>query len=336
MNGLGGETGPGGRAGGGALTALATRLPGARVAVLGDVMLDEYLWGTARAAPVAGSAPVIHLSQRRAAPGGAANVAAGIIGLGGLVRLGGVLGTDTNGAVLADTLRAGGVATDGLLTVEGRPTTTKNRILTGDKEMLRLDIEDPTPLGQRTEAKLLSWLEANLPIVGAVVLSDYAKGTITEPLARAAIGAAMRRDVPVVVDPKATDFTHYRGATVITPTVREAERACWIDIVDEASLHRAATALMTQLDGTAVLITRGRDGMSLFGPHADPVHIAPTNGKALDATGAGDTVAAAIALSLAAGGDLLDAVRLATLAAGVVVGKFGTAVATLDDVMAAI
>jgi rfaE bifunctional protein kinase chain/domain len=317
------------------LDQLAARLSGRAVLVLGDVMLDEYLWGDARSALPAGTPPVVKLSRRSAAPGGAANVAAGIVGLGGLVRLCGVVGADANGVRLAETLWDRGVATEGLIKVPGRPTTTKNRIVAAGAHVLRLDIEDTTPMSPATEATLGAWVEARFPGVGGAVVSDYGKGAVTAALARATIDAARRHGVPVVIDPKAADFAHYRGATLVTPTIHEAERACWIDIVDEASLTRAATSLMTQLEGGAVLITRGSDGMSLFAPHAEPVHIASEGGRALDATGAGDTVVEALALGLAAGGDLVEAARLATRAAAVVVSRFGTATVSLDDLTVA-
>jgi rfaE bifunctional protein kinase chain/domain len=317
------------------LAALAARLPGGVVMVVGDVMLDEYLWGDARTPPDA-TTPVVHLSRRHASPGGAANAAAGIVALGGRVYLGGVLGTDANGTRLAETLRARGIATDGLMPVDGRPTTTKHRIIAGGHVAMRLDIEDPTPICANTEATLMAWVEAHLETVAAVVVSDYGKGAVTETVARATIDTARRLGVPVIVDPKASDFARYRGATVVTPTVHELERACGVEIVDDTSLDRAVVSVLSHLDGTDVLLTRGGDGMSLFGAHTEPVHILPEGGLATDATGAGDTVAAVVAMCLGAGSTLVEAARLAALAAGVVIGKLGTAQVTMQELIAAV
>jgi rfaE bifunctional protein kinase chain/domain len=315
----------------GRLVSLVDRLSGLRVLVVGDVMLDQFIWCEAHAS-APGSVPEIREVRRAVTPGGAANTAAVIAAIGGRVCLGGVVGADEPGVRLAEELRARGVAATGLVAMQGRPTTTKTRTIVGADEQERVDVEDTSPVGTSLEAELTEWVRTNLLSVDAVVIPDYAKGVVTKALAAAVIGAARQLGLPVVVDPKASDFGRYRGATVVTPSVAEAERASAVQFDDEVAMRRGVRILRAALGGSALLLTRGGDGMSLFGSADEEMHIVPAATTVVDATGAGDTVAAVVALCLAAGSDFADAAHLASVAAGVVIGKFGTATVTATEI----
>jgi rfaE bifunctional protein kinase chain/domain len=315
----------------GRLVSLVDRLSGLRVLVVGDVMLDQFIWCEAHASSP-GSVPEIQEVRRAVTPGGAANTAAVIAAMGGRVCLGGVVGADEPGVRLAEELRARGVAATGLVALQGRPTTTKTRTAVGAEEQERTDVEYTAPAGARVEAALIEWVETNLLSVDAVVVSDYAKGVVTKELAAAVIGTARRLGLPVVVDPKASDFGRYKEATVVTPSVAEAERASGFQFDDEVALRRGVRILRAALGGSALLLTRGGDGMSLFDSAEEGMHVMPATTTVVDATGAGDAVVAALALCLAAGSDLADAAHLASLAAAVVIGKFGTATVTATEI----
>jgi D-beta-D-heptose 7-phosphate kinase/D-beta-D-heptose 1-phosphate adenosyltransferase len=304
--------------------------------VVGDLMLDEYIWGDVRRISPEAPVPVVEVGRLTSVPGGAANAALGIVALGGKATLGGLVGADGAAARLREALKDRGIGSDGLMVNPDRPTTTKSRIVAGSQQVVRADVESRDPPDGALEEDLLRWIEKEAAAADAVIVSDYAKGVVTARLAQGAIAAANARHIPVVVDPKGIDFSKYRGATVVTPNLSEAERVAGMTIGDEQSLYLAGQALAVQLGESAVLVTRGAQGMSLFRPETNshPVHIAAAARNVFDVTGAGDTVAAAVALSLASGASLADAARLATVAAGIVIGKVGTSPVTLDELLA--
>lgn len=308
---------------------------GTRVLIVGDVMLDEYVWGDVTRVSPEAPIPVVDVNRTSRVPGGSANTAAGVVALGGTALLAGVVGIDNSAEGLRDQLRGRHIATDGLVSDGSRPTTTKTRVLAGSQHVVRLDSESRDELVAGVEADLLDWALGHLPGAGAVVLSDYAKGVVSPRVAREVITLARARRVPVVVDPKGRDFTRYRGATVITPNVREAEEATGIAVRGDADVRRVGRALLELLGEGAVLLTRGPCGMSLFssGGPAEPVHIPAVARQVFDVTGAGDTVVATLALALANRVPLVDAARLATLAAGLVVGKVGTSTVTAVELL---
>lgn len=316
------------------IESMVARFGGATVLIVGDLMLDEYVWGDVRRISPEAPVPVIEVAGQSAVPGGAANAAAGIVALGGKVALGGVVGRDAAAECLRARLEERGLATDGILSDGTRPTTTKTRIVAGFQQVVRADKESCTPLSPSIETDLSEWARCHLSSARAVVISDYAKGAISTRLAQDLITAASARRIPVVVDTKGVDYAKYRGATVLTPNLEEAGRAAGLVIADEGDLCRAGRALVARLGGASLLITRGAQGMSLFtsdpgsDPGADPLHIEATARQVFDVIGAGDTVASSLALALASGASLLDAAHLATMAAGVVVGKVGTSTVT--------
>ncbi len=316
------------------LRELAAALPGKRVLVAGDVMLDEYVWGEVRRISPEAPVPVVAVRRRTSVPGGAANSALNVASLGGRVVLGGILGEDPAADRLAAALRQRGVAGDGLLVDRERVTTTKTRIIAQNQQVARVDEEQHAAPPGELEARLLRWVEDRLPAVDACLLSDYAKGVVTPRFAGHLIGLARRAGKPVVVDPKGTDYAKYRGATVVKPNLREAQLVCHHEPDRPARLPELGRQLLDILDGSAVLLTRGPEGMSLFVRGAEPVHIAPVARDVFDVTGAGDTVVATLALALAAGAPLEQAAALANRAAGIVVAKVGTAQVTLEELLA--
>lgn len=306
-----------------------------RVLVVGDLMLDEFLWGrVARISPEA-PVPVVEVTAQSFHVGGAGNVAANVRALGGSAALSGVLGMDPAGEKVRHSLDATGV--EALLVVdEGRPTTVKTRIIAHHQQVVRADRERADDVSAEVEGQILEHVRRVLPSCGAVVVSDYQKGVVTAQVMRAVVSLARRRGVPVLVDPKVRHFPLYRGAALVTPNTTEAEQATGIRIRSDEDLEDAGARILRQLRCGAVLVTRGEQGMTLFQRDGASVHIPTAAREVYDVTGAGDTVIAAVGLAVAAGATLLEAAALANLAAGVVVGKLGTATAAPDEVLAAI
>jgi D-beta-D-heptose 7-phosphate kinase/D-beta-D-heptose 1-phosphate adenosyltransferase len=310
-------------------------LPGKRVLVVGDVILDEYVWGEVRRISPEAPVPVVDIRSHSHVPGGAGNAAANVVSLGGTALLGGVVGEDAAADSLVEALRQGGVDAGGLVREAGRQTTTKTRVIAHSQHVVRFDREHKAALSAAAEEALLRWVDRQLGEVDACVLSDYAKGAVTDRVAAHVLAGARRAGKPVVVDPKATDYAKYRGATVLKPNLAEAERFLRQEIRDADGLLEAGRCLVGALDGSAVLITRGAEGMSLFRRGAPPLHVPAVARHVFDVTGAGDTVISTLALALAAGAPPEQAVALANLAAGVAVGKVGTARVTLAELRAA-
>lgn len=300
----------------------------ARVLVAGDVMLDQYWQGaTQRISPEA-PVPVVRIEDETVRAGGAGNVALNITALGGRVILMGVVGEDAAGRQLERLLQASGVACR--LHRQAPRTITKLRVLSRHQQLIRLDFEDD--ISGIDFGGFIDDYARHLAQVDCVVLSDYAKGTLA-PVAEL-IRLARARKLPVVIDPKGADFSRYAGASVLTPNLREFEAVVG-SCANEAELIRRGEALRAQLDLDALLITRGEQGMSLL-ERGQPVrHFAAKAREVYDVTGAGDTVVAVLSAGLAVGSRLADAVALANIAAGVVVGKVGTATASVEEIAAA-
>jgi rfaE bifunctional protein kinase chain/domain len=310
----------------------AERLRGARVLVLGDLMLDEYLWGDVHRISPEAPVPVVAIQRTSHVAGGAANVAVGVRALDGTARLGGVVGDDAAGRALRGELEPG-IDLAGIYTDPDRRTTTKTRVIAHAQQMLRTDVEDTRPVGEAAGGHLLGWLREAVADADALVVSDYMKGAITEPVAREVMAIASAAGVPTVVDSKARDYARWRGATVLTPNQHDAGRAANVDVDSEEALEHAVGRLQEICgQSTAVLVTRGSSGMTLFGRDGNaPVHVHAEARDVYDVTGAGDTVVAVLAVALGRGLDLEEAVRLANRAAGIVVGKLGTSTVSVDE-----
>ena len=314
---------------------LLAAMEGRRVLVVGDVMLDEFLWGrVARISPEA-PVPVVEITSQTFRLGGAANVACNVRSLGGRAVVAGVVGRDPAGDRLRDALVLGGVE-DALADDDGRPTTHKTRIIAHHQQVVRADREETGEIGTAVEDALGDALRHSARGVAAIILSDYQKGVVTPRLMKKVLDAARREGVPLLVDPKVRHFALYRGAAVVTPNQMEAEQATGVRIRDTAGLHEAGRMILKTLRCRAVVITRGEHGLALFEQDRKPVEIATAAQQVFDVTGAGDTVIASLALALAAGATLPEAAMLANYAAGVVVGKIGTATVLPEEVLAAI
>ena len=295
------------------------RLDKAQVLVVGDLMLDRYWHGpTSRISPEA-PVPVVKVNQREDRPGGAANVALNITALGGGVSLIGIVGQDEAGQALQQQLESAQVNCR-FCTSDREPTITKLRVLSRHQQLIRLDFEER--FSAEHSAALLQQVESLLGNVSALVLSDYDKGTLSDP--QRLIGVARKMGVPVLVDPKGTDFERYRGATLLTPNMGEFEAVVG-RCLSEQELVEKAQLLVEQLDLEALLVTRSEQGMTLIKPGQNEVHFPAHAREVYDVTGAGDTVISTLATALAAGETLEVATGLANIAAGIVVGKLGTA-----------
>lgn len=315
---------------------LVARLRRARVLVIGDLILDEFLWGeVSRISPEA-PVPVVWQRSHSVMPGGAGNVAQNIAALGGRVSVAGVVGADAEGRTLVALLRAKGVVTGGVVTVTERPSTVKTRVIAHHQQVVRIDREECAPLNARAHARLAACLRRGVDQVDAVILEDYGKGVVTPDLVRSVVRDARRRGIIVAVDPKEDHFPLYKRVDVLTPNRMEAEGATGIRILDDRSLRRAGATLLRQLQCRAVLITLGEGGMQLFERSGAVTHIPTAAQEVFDVSGAGDTVVAVLTMALAAGVAMRDAAALANAAAGVVVGKVGIAVASPDELAAAV
>jgi D-beta-D-heptose 7-phosphate kinase/D-beta-D-heptose 1-phosphate adenosyltransferase len=307
-----------------------------QVLIVGDLMLDEFIWGrVARISPEA-PVPIVEVTSQSFHLGGAGNVASNVRALGGRALLAGVIGGDAAGAKVRDALAAAGV--EALLAVSdgGRPTTMKTRIIAHQQQVVRADREQADDIPDALEHALIESVRRALGSCSALVLSDYQKGVLTPRVMKAVLALARRRGLPVLVDPKVRRFALYRRVTLVTPNQLEAEQVTGIRIRGEAELAAAGKRILELIDCSAVLITRGEHGMSLFQRAARALHVPTAAREVFDVTGAGDTVIATLALALPAGARLAEAAMLANCAAGVVVGKIGTAVATPPEVLAAV
>lgn len=317
-------------------TALLKKMRGRRVLVLGDIMLDEFIWGrVGRISPEA-PVPVVQVTGESFHLGGAGNVAANVRSLGGTPSLAGVIGRDDAGRRIEESLGDAGIASCLEISETGRPTTVKTRVIAHSQQVVRTDREEASDLPAQTEAALIEAVRRELPSAEALVISDYQKGAVTAPLLRKVLPLARRRRVPVLVDPKRRHFRLYRGVTLVTPNQVETEQATGIPLDGEEALVAAGRRILALLACRAALVTRGEHGMSLFERGEQPVHVPATAREVFDVTGAGDSVIATMALAIAAGATLPQAAALANCAAGVVVGKVGTAQATPQEVLAAL
>lgn len=304
----------------------------ARVTVVGDVMSDEYWWGECSRISPEAPVPVVLIDRTTTVPGGAANVAMGIVALGARARLIGVVGEDGPSRQLSEVLADNGIDASGLVTEKDRPTTTKTRILAGSQQVVRADTESTAPLGTDTCRRLLTRCREALPEANAVVLSDYAKGVVSREVAQGVIRSAREAGIPVVVDPKGVEYDRFQGAALVTPNAHEVERATGLDVRHERELQRAGWALTERTQGP-VLVTRGAQGMTLFDPARRESIDFPARPRAVfDVTGAGDTVVATMALSLGCDFGYEAGARLATAAAAAVISKVGTSTASLEDI----
>ncbi|MCI5148665.1 MAG: D-glycero-beta-D-manno-heptose-7-phosphate kinase [Candidatus Electrothrix sp. MAN1_4] len=302
-----------------------------RILVIGDVILDQFIWGNVSRISPEAPVPVVNVTREELLLGGSANVLRNIISLGGACALCGIIGDDPMGDELLALMEQVAAPVDGLITGE-RPTTIKTRVVAHGQQVVRYDREKAGIPSATTLGHMLQYLDEHLADFDAVIVSDYAKGVVSEqlmtPLHRLLkdVRCSTRRPIPLIVDPKPENLHRFAGATVITPNNFEASQISGIEIKDEDTLLAAAQQIREEISCEAVLITRGESGMALLEGENDELVTIPTmDQEVFDVTGAGDTVAATLALGLAAGCSMIDAAVLANHAAGIVVGKIGTA-----------
>ncbi|HWR97001.1 MAG TPA: D-glycero-beta-D-manno-heptose-7-phosphate kinase, partial [Candidatus Methanoperedens sp.] len=306
----------------------------ATILVVGDLMVDRYFAGSVRRISPEAPVPIVEVAQESQRCGGAANVARNAAGLGARVEVCGVVGEDAEGAWLRAELARCGIGVGGIVTDSGRPTSLKSRVVAHQQQVVRFDRERPGPLATPVRRRLAAAVAAAWERADATVVSDYGKGVVGRPLLEHLRALARRRRaVPVVVDPKSPRFELYRGAAVITPNLAEALAAAGAAGA-AGDVERAGAALARRAPGSAILVTRGEQGMSLFEPGRASLHLPTVAREVFDVTGAGDTVVGVLALALARGAALATAARLANLAAGIVVAEFGTVPVTRAQLLA--
>jgi rfaE bifunctional protein kinase chain/domain len=313
------------------------RLAGCKVAVLGDVMLDEYLFGEVNRISPEAPVPILRVVREQAVLGGAANVAANLKALGAEPLLIGTLQKDGAGERLQGLLGRLGISSSGLVLDASRPTTLKTRVIGQQQQMLRIDREEPGPPGAAILQELKDRLERILAEASVLVVSDYAKGTVNEPVMEVVRTLCAARNLPWIVDPKPAHKVLYRGATLMTPNTKETAELAQVPAKTDGEVMAAGRAVMAELGLQGLLVTRSERGMALFAPdgdHAAPWMIPTEAREVFDVSGAGDTVIAAFAAAVGAGADWREAAMLANAAAGVVVAKVGTATATPAEILA--
>ncbi|HVF58145.1 MAG TPA: D-glycero-beta-D-manno-heptose-7-phosphate kinase [Pyrinomonadaceae bacterium] len=316
---------------------IASRLRERTILVFGDVMLDEFVWGDVTRISPEAPVPVVEIRRESVRLGGAANVVANLLALGARSAVVGVVGEDAAGkSVVAELCKAGALrAGESLVTDSSRPTTLKTRIIAHNQLVVRADRERRTPVEAETEKRIARVLRELLREADALVVSDYDKGAVTPRVLGQVLPLALEAGIPVLIDPKIRNFDAYRPATLVTPNHHEALRVTNSeDDTDEGMAH-AAREILRRLGCASVLITRGEKGMMLLeGEGGEPVYVRTAAREVYDVTGAGDTVIATLAAAMSAGATLVEAATLANHAAGIVVGKLGTATATADELIA--
>jgi D-beta-D-heptose 7-phosphate kinase/D-beta-D-heptose 1-phosphate adenosyltransferase len=302
------------------------------ILVIGDLMVDQYIWGKVKRISPEAPVPVVEVTDENLLLGGAANVANNVISLGGKVFIAGTIGQDDLGKLLVNKFLEKGYSTDGIVVDGNRPTTVKTRVIAHSQQVVRFDREVKSDISKSTLSHIADYVKSCLPHIQGIIISDYSKGLITRKLVKTIVEIAGPKKF-IAVDPKTGHFGYYKNVGLITPNVNEASSGSGIEIVDEKTLIFAGKLLLKKLQCSAVIITRGDEGMSLFEKNGRITHIPTCAREVYDVTGAGDTVIAALSLSRAAGAKLSDAAIIANHAAGVVVGEVGTSVATQRSII---
>jgi D-beta-D-heptose 7-phosphate kinase/D-beta-D-heptose 1-phosphate adenosyltransferase len=318
------------------LVGWVEKLGNARVLCVGDVMLDQFVYGRVDRISPEAPIPILQVEREIGMLGGAGNVVRNVSALGGTPVLAAVIGDDTAGAEIKALLVEDKVAKGAVITHSARATGIKTRYLAGTQQMLRADREVAQPIDGKVAQKVIDSAKKALKTCGAVVISDYGKGVLVPDVIEAVIDAARARGCPVIVDPKGREYWRYQGADLVTPNRAELAEAVGHPINVESDIVDAAKSLVVEYDLGGVLVTRSQEGMTLLTNDGHVTHLAAEAREVYDVSGAGDTVVATIATAMAAGAPLLDAAALANVAAGIVVAKVGTAAAYASDIVAAL
>jgi D-beta-D-heptose 7-phosphate kinase/D-beta-D-heptose 1-phosphate adenosyltransferase len=319
------------------LTRLIPRFQKKNVLVLGDIMVDKFVWGkVSRISPEA-PVPVVEVTRESQTFGGAGNVANNLVSLGGDAYIVGVVGNDIEAELLKSEFKGRGIHTDNIVVDQSRPTTIKTRIIASHQQVVRVDREIKGDFAFDVEKKLIANIEEILPAVQAVIISDYGKGVINSSILKRAITIARKKGIPVTVDPKIEHFQRYKRVSCITPNMAEAIAGMrYRDVKTEEEVYELGQKILKKLNSDSVLITRSEKGMTLFQPGNKITHI-PTRAKEVfDVTGAGDTVISTFTLALAAKASLAEAAEISNFAAGIVVAKLGTATVSPQELHSAV
>ncbi|MBN2059733.1 MAG: D-glycero-beta-D-manno-heptose-7-phosphate kinase [Deltaproteobacteria bacterium] len=307
-----------------------------RILVIGDIMMDEYIWGeVSRISPEA-PIPVVEVKEETKMLGGAANVMHNIISLGGKSILCGVIGNDDTGKQILERIHDLGVVTDGIIIEANRLTSIKTRVVARNQQVVRVDRETRKEINQSSIEKFLGFIKNKINGIDAIIIADYGKGVISERLMKGLKKLISGNNIFLAVDPKTENFRYYKGIDIITPNHHEAGAFCRTVIDDDESLIKAGKTIIEKVRCKAVLITQGKDGMTLFGKDGEICHIPTVGRKVFDVSGAGDTVISTLCMGLAAGMDLESAAVIANFAAGIVVGEVGTSTVRAEELKKAI
>lgn len=324
------------------LKKILGRFDKARVLVIGDLILDEFIWGKADRISPEAPVPVVWAQSQSYMPGGASNVANNISSLGGRVSLCGVIGEDANGDILLEKLKNKGVDCGAVVVDAERPTTVKTRIIAAHQQMVRVDWEKTDKISTHITDMMARAVEKKIDQIDALVIEDYGKGVVTPALLKRVIRLARRHNKIITVDPKVEHFAYYKGVTAMTPNEKEASAGSGIKILTDADVDRAGWKLLKTLGCSGVLVTLGEKGMKLFsakggsasgGKNGSVVHIPTFAQEVFDVSGAGDTVISVFTLALASGVPMAEAAKISNVAAGIVVGKVGVAVVTRAEIL---
>ena len=310
------------------LTQYFQRFSRARILVIGDLILDHYVWGKVHRVSPEAPVPVVHVDSESYRMGGAANVYHNIMTLGGQAELCGVIGADQVGKQFLTDIRRSSTCSSGVMVDSSRPTIKKTRVVAHNQQIVRFDVEQPHDISSQLAQKMVRHVASRLREASCLVISDYAKGMITEELMKAIQELANRNGVPIVVDPKVEHMGYYEGVTVITPNHLEAKQAAGFLPTQDIPIDQIGISLQKRLRCQALVVTRGEEGMSIFEHTGQSWAIPAVARQVYDVTGAGDTVVSTLALAISAKASLPDAAVLANQAAGIVVGMVGTATVT--------
>ncbi len=309
----------------------------AKILVIGDFMLDEFIWGEVTRISPEAPVPVVKVNSESSLPGGALNAANNIHALGGGVLSCGVIGDDIYGQRLREVLKKSGMSLDGIIVDTSRPTTLKTRIFARHQhQVVRVDREDGEPVADNVIEEILTFVREKISLIDVILIEDYGKGVIGPRLLSEIFAIAKKHKKMISVDPKEEHFSYYKGATVITPNHHEAQAATRIKMKgtgDNDSLTKIGRTLLNDLNCQAVLITRGEEGMCLFEASGNVTHIPTVAQQVFDVSGAGDTVIGAFSLALASGATMKEAAHISNYAGGIVVGKVGVAIATQKELL---
>ena len=300
------------------------RFSRSHVLVIGDLMLDHYIWGTMTRISPEAPVPIVHVEHESLRLGGAANVYKNILSLGGKAEVCGVIGQDESGQSLLKELGFRRSHHAGIIIDPSRPTTRKTRLVAHSQQVIRYDIEKQQDISAQATQQIVKYVQSRLGSISCVVVSDYAKGVISPSLMDHVGKLTRSREIPLIIDPKVENFSYYAGATVLTPNYMEAQQASGLSGRDHKASHQIGHSLRHKLGCEAVLITRGEQGMTLCESNGKSLHIPTMARQVYDVTGAGDTVVSTLAIALSVGASIQQASIMANYAAGVVVGQVGT------------